>query len=222
MSPLPKKLRSNNEKARHNKRAIPNNLYGELTNINVELLFRDLFALRDRFKELSIVIKNGEVYLQIWKSVMFNLQKPDSKLYGQNAFDNQFMRDLQKARKSAIIESPFLRTVRVEKFIPILHRLKKRGVTILLNTKPLEEHDEIYRLQVQKSLSLLQSVGVEVLFTVKHHRKLAIIDREIIYEGSLNIFSYRDSCEIMRRTTSALEAEMLIDFIGLNKFMEVK
>ena len=113
MSPPPKKLRSNNEKARHNKRAIPNNLYGELTNINVELLFRDLFALRDRFKELSIVIKNGEVYLQIWKSVMFNLQKPDSKLYGQNAFDNQFMRDLQKARKSAIIESPFLRTVRV-------------------------------------------------------------------------------------------------------------
>lgn len=93
---------------------------------------------------------------------------------------------------------------------------------ILLNTKPLEEHDEIYKLQAQNSLSLLQSAGIEVLFTVKHHRKLAIIDREIIYEGSLNILSYRDSCEIMRRTTSALEAEMLIDFIGLNKFMEVK
>lgn len=39
------------------------NLYGEPTNINVELLFRDLFALRDRFKELGMVIKNGEVYL---------------------------------------------------------------------------------------------------------------------------------------------------------------
>mgnify|MGYP000883233265 FL=1 len=61
-----------------------------------------------------------------------------------------------------------------------------------------------------------------MLFAVKYHRKLAIIDREIIYEGSLNILSYRNSCEIMRRTTSALEAEMLIDFIGLNKFMEAK
>lgn len=57
-----------------------------------------------------------------------------------------------------------------------------------------------------------------MIFTVKYHRKLAIIDREIIYD----IFSYRNSCKIMRRTTSALEAEMLIDFIGLNKFMEVK
>lgn len=61
-----------------------------------------------------------------------------------------------------------------------------------------------------------------MLFTVKYHRKLAIIDREIIYEGSLNIFSCRNSCKVMRRTTSALEAEMLIDFISLNKFMEVK
>ena len=93
---------------------------------------------------------------------------------------------------------------------------------ILLNTKSLKEHNEMYKLQAQKTLSLLHSAGVDVLFTVKHHRKLAIIDREIIYEDSLNIFSYRDSCEIMRRTTSALEAEMLVDFIGLNKFMEVK
>lgn len=153
---------------------------------------------------------------------MFNLQKLDSKLYDQNTFDNQFMCDLRKTRKSIIIEIPFLRVARVKKFTPILHRLKKRGVVILLNTKPLEEHDEIYKLQVQKSLSLLQSVGVEVLFTVKHHRKLAVIDKEIIYEGSLNIFPYRNSCKIMRRTTSALEAEMSIDFIGLNKFMEVK
>ncbi|MFC2605920.1 MAG: phospholipase D-like domain-containing protein [Candidatus Nanosynbacter sp.] len=145
---------------------------------------------------------------------MFNPRKSDSKLYDQNTFDDQFMRDLRRARKSVIIESPFLRTARAERFIPIFHRLKKRGVAILLNAKPLEEYDEIYKLQVQKSLILLQFAGVDVLFTVKHHRKLAIIDKEIIYEGSLNIFSYRDSCEIMRRTTSVLEAEMLIDFMA--------
>ena len=93
---------------------------------------------------------------------MFNLRKPDSKLYDQNTFDDQFMRDLRKARKSIIIESPFLRVARVERFIPIFRRLKKRGVAILLNTKPLEEYDEIYKLQVQKSLSLLQSAGVDI------------------------------------------------------------
>ena len=63
MNPPPKKLRSNNEKSRHNKRAIPNILYGDLTNINLGLFFRDLFVLQDRFKELGMVIKNGEVRL---------------------------------------------------------------------------------------------------------------------------------------------------------------
>lgn len=37
--------------------------FGEPTSINVEFLFRDLFVLRDRFKELGVVIKNSEVYL---------------------------------------------------------------------------------------------------------------------------------------------------------------
>ena len=51
------------KKARHNKQAIPNILYGDLTNINIGLFFRDLFVLQDRFKELGMVIKNGEVRL---------------------------------------------------------------------------------------------------------------------------------------------------------------
>ena len=38
-------------------------LYGEPTNINMELLFRDLFVLRDRFKELGMTITDGEIYL---------------------------------------------------------------------------------------------------------------------------------------------------------------
>jgi hypothetical protein len=51
-------------KSRHIRRQFHNNFfYGEPANINVELLLRDLFALRDRFKELGVVIKNGEVYL---------------------------------------------------------------------------------------------------------------------------------------------------------------
>jgi hypothetical protein len=39
---------------------------------------------------------------------------------------------------------------------------------------------------------MLQKLGVQVLYTSGHHRKLAIIDREILYEGSLNIPSQND------------------------------
>jgi len=74
-------------------------------------------------------------------------------------------------------------------------------------------------MQAENAVAALQELGVAVLFTIKHHRKIAIIDREVFYEGSLNILSYYDSCEIMRRTVSASEAETLIKFIGLNRYL---
>ena len=57
----------------------------------------------------------------------------------------------------------------------------------------------------------------KVLYTVKHHRKLAIIDEEILWEGSLNILSQGDSCEIMRRTFSDSLALQMLHFTKLDK-----
>jgi len=38
-------------------------MLGEPTSINLEHLFNDLFELKDRFKALGMVIKDGQVYL---------------------------------------------------------------------------------------------------------------------------------------------------------------
>lgn len=150
------------------------------------------------------------------------IQPPSSRLYNQDTFDIHFLRDVRKARRSVVIESPFIRLARVEQLLPMFKDLTHCGVKIIINTRHPDEHDIQYRMQAIAAIQSLQEIGVEILFTTKHHRKLAIIDREVIYEGSLNILSYYDSCEIMRRITSKIEAEVLIDFIKLNKFMEVK
>lgn len=150
---------------------------------------------------------------------MFSFPKSISRLYDHNTFDIRFLRDLRNARHSVIIESPFIRMARIDQLLPILIRLRKRGVSIIINTRNPSEHDVEYMHQSESAISLLQEIGVIVLFTVKHHRKIAIIDREVFYEGSLNILSYYNSCEIMRRTVSRREAEILIKFIGLNKYL---
>ncbi len=68
----------------------------------------------------------------------------------------------------------------------------------------------------REAVAELQGMGVMVLFTERHHRKLAIVDREILYEGSLNILSQNASCEIMRRIESSSLAEDMLTFIKLN------
>ena len=48
------------------------------------------------------------------------------------------------------------------------------------------------------------------------HRKLAIIDGQILWEGSLNILSQVLSREIMRRTNSIELAHQMIQFTKIN------
>ena len=147
-------------------------------------------------------------------------ERYQTDLFNQDTFDKPFLRDLHYCKENLVIESPFIRLKRVEALIPILSELRRRGVKVVINTRNPIEHDDEYRLQAEQSIEKLQAIGVQVLYTVRHHRKLAIIDRSTIWEGSLNILSYYDSCEIMRRTASVVDAETLIKFIGLQKYLQ--
>lgn len=151
---------------------------------------------------------------------MFRFKKASSsRLFSNDNFDREFIKDIHRAKTTLLIESPFIRFNRIVSLMTELRRLRRKGVQVIVNTRPPQEHDVEYEYQATEAIRLLQDIGVEVLFTVKLHRKIAIIDRELFWEGSLNILSYYDSCEIMRRTVSTDEAESLIKFIGLSKYL---
>lgn len=126
----------------------------------------------------------------------------NSGLYSQDTFYKAFQRDLSRAKSLVIIESPFMTQRRVACLLPVIEKLKRRGVRVVINTKPISEHDSTMANQAGIAIGTLQEIGVIVLMTVGHHRKLAIIDN-ILYEGSLNILSQNESCELMRRIDDA-------------------
>jgi phosphatidylserine/phosphatidylglycerophosphate/cardiolipin synthase-like enzyme len=64
------------------------------------------------------------------------------------------------------------------------------GSRIVINTRDPHEQDEDHRRdEAHRAVASLQRIGVHVLYTGGHHRKLVIIDRKILYEGSLNVLS---------------------------------
>lgn len=140
----------------------------------------------------------------------------NSKLFDNNSFYKAFERDLRRARHSVIIESPFITSRRMEHLLPILIKLCRKGIKVVVNTRNPEEHNVEYMIQAEDAVAAMQEIGIKVLYTVKHHRKLAIIDDEILWEGSLNILSQGDSCEVMRRTVSSSLAWQMICFTKLN------
>mgnify|MGYP005615794465 CR=1 FL=1 len=140
----------------------------------------------------------------------------NSSLFDNNTFYKAFERDLRRARQSVIIESPFITRRRMEHLLPLLTKLRRKGMRIVVNTRNPEEHNEKYAIQSEDAVAAMQDIGIKGLYTVKHHRKLAIIDEEVLWEGSLNILSQGDSCEIMRRTYSNDLAKGMMHFIGLH------
>jgi len=91
-----------------------------------------------------------------------------------------------------------------------------------VNTRNPIEHDGDYYHQALNAIEAMQDLGITVLYTTNHHRKLVILDREVFYKGSLNILSFSNSCEIMRRVVSSVEAKILINFIGVKKYARRK
>jgi phosphatidylserine/phosphatidylglycerophosphate/cardiolipin synthase-like enzyme len=147
---------------------------------------------------------------------MFSIHS--SHLYNQGSFYQAFIKDLERARSLVIIESPFITRKRMNMLLPTLSRLRAKGIRIVINTKPFIEHELSYRNQAMMVVGELQDLGVEVLLTVGHHRKLAIIDTDILWEGSLNILSQNDSCEIMRRIRSIDAVKEMILFADMKKW----
>jgi len=142
-----------------------------------------------------------------------------SKLYDNNTFYSALEKDIRHCRREIIIESPFITMRRLESLLPYLQSARLRNVNIIVNTRNPEEHENYLRLEAEKGVLTLQHIGVKVLFTVGHHRKIAIFDKQILWEGSLNILSQNDSCEIMRRTNSTYLTEQIIRFTGLSRYL---
>lgn len=142
-----------------------------------------------------------------------------SKLFNEQTFYPSLLKDLVKCQNEVIIESPFLTTKRISIILPTLIRLKNRGVKIIINTRDPLKQEGYMRLEAERSIELLQESGITILITGSHHRKLVILDRGILYEGSLNVLSQNDSCEIMRRIESEALVEEMLDFLKLKRFL---
>ncbi len=142
-----------------------------------------------------------------------------SRLYDNKDFYKTFEKDLKHAQRSVLIESPFITAKRMDELLPLLRRLRQRGISVTVNTRHPEEHDAEYEYQAALAVYEMQALGITVLYTVKLHRKLAIIDDETLWEGSLNILSQNDSCEIMRRTVSQQLAHEMVRFIGVGRWI---
>lgn len=137
-----------------------------------------------------------------------------SKLFNESTFSAKFRQDLKRARKSITIESPYLTVRQAQNYAPLFKRLVDRRVKIRINTRRSNHHDTLMEFQSKRATQILLDAGVDIyVYGDLRHWKLAMIDEQILWEGSLNILSHNLSREVMRRTDSSAICRKMIHFI---------
>lgn len=153
----------------------------------------------------------------------FNHQKShfDSKLFDQTDFYNQFIHDLNSCKNEVIIESPFITSSRMNLLCPTFKKLLARNVHVNIITRdPIDHDDEFTRNQSTNEILSCNEMGINiVLLRGNHHRKIAILDRSILWEGSLNILSFNNSQEIMRRIEDKNTTQEMFKFLKLQRLI---
>lgn len=143
-----------------------------------------------------------------------------SSLFDEKTFYDTFVHDLSNCKKEVIIESPFITSLRMNGFRSVFEKILKKGVKVYVITRDPREHEYEMAYQAEIEIQNFERIGVQTLLcTGNHHRKLAILDRRILWEGSLNILSQTHSREIMRRIEDKDTTLQMFDFLQLQNFL---
>jgi phosphatidylserine/phosphatidylglycerophosphate/cardiolipin synthase-like enzyme len=145
----------------------------------------------------------------------------DSKLFDQTDFYSQFIQDLNGCKNEVVIESPFITSSRMNLLYPTFIKLLARNVRVNIITRdPIDHEDEFMRDQSTNEILRCDELGINVvLLRGNHHRKIAILDRTVLWEGSLNILSQSNSREIMRRIEDKETTNQMFNFLKLQKLL---
>jgi phosphatidylserine/phosphatidylglycerophosphate/cardiolipin synthase-like enzyme len=141
-----------------------------------------------------------------------------NNLYNETNFYRAFIKDALSAEKEVIIYSPFISQYRASFFKVTLSKLKRRNINVFIFTRPIEEHEEYIQDGIKAALESYKRLGAHIVYldgTI--HEKVAIIDRKILWEGSLNILSQKASKELMTRTADEEFATQIMSNLALNQ-----
>ena len=147
---------------------------------------------------------------------MFN-----SSLFNEHTFYQRFYHDLLRCKAEVVIESPYISCKRMSELYPILEKLIRRRVKVYVVTRNPKEHLRDLAQQAEIEIQRFERLGVQVFLCFGgHHRKLAVLDRKILWEGSLNILSQTRSREVMRRIEGESYAREMLAFTKIEKYLE--
>lgn len=124
-----------------------------------------------------------------------DFDKSGSCFFDQSNFDRALMNDIQSAEKWVVIFSGFSTPKRIAYWSDIFRQKISEGVKIRCVTRSPKNQGDIDPVAAKEAITQLVKMGVTVDLRHEVHDKLAFIDEEIFWIGSLNPLSHTGRTE---------------------------
>ncbi|MEU8476359.1 AAA domain-containing protein [Streptomyces hygroscopicus] len=116
--------------------------------------------------------------------------------------------DITRAVTSIELYCPFLDPRPVRKWSGLLGQRVADGVKVVIYTRAAEEQrDDTAAQRHQQRIDELRSVGCAVDFRERMHEKVLILDRSVLWHGSLNLLANTGPTDLMMRFTDPTSCE---------------
>jgi hypothetical protein len=148
------------------------------------------------------------------ESFSFDFDSGKSGIFNEGTFYHAFRKDLLDAHESVVIFSPFITQTGTSRWMDIMAGKLSQNVQIKLVTRPAGDQGGVLEDGLKDLIENLISTGLKVDLRLRMHEKFAIIDRKLLWHGSLNIFSHRDTSESMFRIVSPQLCEQMMKFVS--------
>ena len=126
----------------------------------------------------------------------------ENQIFNGSTFYRPYTSDLTKAKRSIVISSPKLYRTEQNPLVTLLKELTQQGIEILITTAAENEQT-----------AFIQSKGLSVKVKPKLSLYTTIIDKEVVWYGSINTLGYASKDDNMIKVTDIHLANELIEMI---------
>lgn len=161
------------------------------------------------YKHLGYKIKNFSDKAQTLND------SENAKIFSKDDYKSNFESDLFCAKNIIVISSPYLSKKETNQFILTSANVISNGIRIFIIKKLLS--DESKSKAQDELIKSLENAGIQVVIKENLSQKIAVIDKKVLWYGSVNFlgFSEQDDC-CMRISSAQIASEVEAEIIKKN------
>lgn len=142
-------------------------------------------------------------------------------IFDIDTYGEVYRKDLLEANEEIIIASPVISAPKIEELIQLLKSLQEKGVRVRIVTWSPDSYgfgDSAYWMELQERM---RGSGFEMNYAQDYCQHYCIVDREVVWYGSMNFLGKEDSEDnLMRVCSKAIAAELLEMTFGKGNMTE--